>query len=209
MVKPLSHGRRRYSSRNQVYKNERIHAPEIRCIGPDGKQIGLMPTRKALAMAKEAGLDLVEISRKAKPPVCQILDFGKYKYKLSKKNKDNKNPAAKLKEIKFRLTIGKHDYLTKLRHAEEFLASGNPVKMSLVLRGREMEHGDIGLENIQQVITDLEHIGTPDSTKPKFMGRTLSLMFTPLPKHKRKLKYKNVENPGLQPTTHSKSLKEN
>ena len=196
MVKSLFRGRRRSHSRNQVYKNERIHAPEIRCIGPDGKQIGLMPTQKALAMAKEAGLDLVEISRNAKPPVCQILDFGKYKYQLSKKNKDNKNTAAKLKEIKFRLTIDTHDYETKLRRAESFLAGGNPVKMSLVFRGRrEMEHQDLGLQNMEKVITDLEHIGTPDSTKPKSMGRTLSLMFTPLPKHKRSnLKYSKSED---------------
>ncbi len=193
MVKSLSRGRRHFTPRNQVYKNERIRAREIRCIGPDGKQIGLMATQKALAIAKNAGLDLVEISKKAKPPVCQILDFGKYKYKLSKKNKDNKSVATKLKEVKFRLTTDKHDYKTKLRHAEEFLDSGNPVKMSLIFRGREMEHGDIGLETMEQVINDLGHVGVPDSTKPKFMGRTLSLMFTPLPKYKRKPKHNIVE----------------
>ena len=183
--------RRRSHSRNYLFKNERIRAREVRCIGPDGKQIGIIPTSDALRIAKNMGLDLVEISNKAKPSVCQICDSGKYKYEQSKKNKDHKQAAHKMKELKFRLTTERHDYAIKLRHAEEFLYRGDRVKMTLMFRGREREHQDIGLRNMKQMIVDLEHVGTPE-VEPKLLGRNLTLMLVPLPKYKRKLKYNEM-----------------
>jgi len=181
--------RRNYNSGPR--KNERIRAPQIRVIGPDGAQIGVMPSREALELAKKAGLDLVEISASARPPVCRILDYGKYKYEQSKKTKDNKPTVHKQKEVKFRVRIEEHDYVTKLRHAEEFLGKGSKVKMSLMFRGREMEHKELGFEVLKRAIKDLDHIGQPD-TPPRLVGRNISMVMSPLPAQKRKLKY-NVE----------------
>ena len=183
--------RRRSHPRNYLYKNERIRAREVRCIGPDGKQIGIMPTADAIKRAKMMGLDLVEISNKVKPSVCQICDSGKYKYEQSKKHKDQKQATHKMKELKFRLTTEHHDYSIKLRHAEEFLYRGDRVKITIMFRGREREHKDIGLRHMKQVIVDLEHVGAPE-IDPKFLGRNLTLMLVPLPKYKRKLKYNEI-----------------
>ncbi|MFP6901763.1 MAG: translation initiation factor IF-3, partial [Opitutales bacterium] len=129
-------GKRRFQrKRTYIRKNERIRAPEIRVIGPDGKMIGVMPPDKALKIAKEHGLDLVEVSASARPPVCRILDFGKYKYEQSKLKK-NKEKSNKVKEVKFRVRIDVHDYETKLKRAEQFLLQDNKVKISLMFRGR-------------------------------------------------------------------------
>ena len=130
---PFSRGKRNFQRRNKNYirKNERIRCPEIRVIGPSGKMIGVMNPRDALKLAKEAGLDLVEVSPTARPPVCRILDFGKYKYELSKKKKDTTKAVTRLKEVKFRVSTGQHDYETKLRRAEQFLGHGHKVKLTL------------------------------------------------------------------------------
>ena len=178
-------GRGRYRPRGPR-KNDRIRVPEIRVIGQDGAQIGIMPTREALLLAKRAGLDLVEISPTARPPVCRILDFGKYKYELSKKNKDKNHSTHRLKEIKFRVRTDQHDYITKLRHGEDFLDKGSKLKITLMFRGREMEHTELGFEVINRAIKDLEHIGTPDA-KPRLVGRSISLTMSPLPENKKKL----------------------
>lgn len=172
----------------QTRVNDRIRVPEIRLIGPDGSQIGVVSTRDALAKAKQIGLDLVEISPSARPPVCRILDYGKYKYEQSKKQKDNKTTTTKLKEVKFRLNIDTHDYETKLRRAEAFLGKGNKVKISLMFRGREMEHKDIGFEVVKRAIEDLEGTATVDS-QPRLVGRNITLTLSPLPANKRKYKF--------------------
>ena len=168
--------------------NERIRVPEIRVIGPDGNQIGILQTRDALTMAKQAGLDLVEISPAAKPPVCRILDFGKYKYELSKKNKDKGGTPQKMKEIKLRVRTDQHDYMTKLRHGEEFLDKGCKLKMTLMFRGREMEYPEHGFDLVNRAVKDLEHIGTADS-KPRLVGRSISVVMSPLASNKRRLKF--------------------
>ena len=173
-------------------KNERIRALQVRVIGPDGSQIGVMSSKEALELAKKAGLDLVEISATARPPVCRILDYGKYKYEQSKKTKDTKTTVHKQKEVKFRVRIEEHDYITKLRHAEEFLYKGSKVKMTLMFRGREMEHKELGFEVLQRAIKDLEQIGQPD-TPPKLVGRSISMLMSPLPANKRKLTY-NIDH---------------
>lgn len=169
-------------------KNERIRALKIRVIGPDGSQIGIMSSQEALKIAKEAGLDLVEISASARPPVCRILDYGKYMYEQSKKTKDNKATTHKLKEVKFRVRIEEHDYITKLRHAEEFLDKGSKVKVSLMFRGREMEHKEIGFDVVNRAVKDLDHIAQPD-TPPRLVGRNITMIMSPLPANKKKLKY--------------------
>ena len=127
--------------------NQRIRAKEVRVVlASTGEQMGVMRLQDALRKAMELGLDLVEVAANAQPPVCRIVDFGKFKYELSKHDKEKKsNAASKMKEIKFRVNIGAHDYETKLRHAEEFLDKGNKVRMLLQFRGREMAHQEIGM----------------------------------------------------------------
>ncbi len=168
-------------------KNERIRVPEVRVIGSDGKQVGILQTREALKMAQEQGLDLVEVSPTARPPVCRLVNYGKYMYEQGKKEKGGKSHAPKVKEVKIRPRIEQHDYMTKLRHAEAFLNAGDKVKITLFFRGREMEHKEIGFETMQRAIKDLEHIGLPDSP-PRLVGRNITAMMSPLPANKRKLK---------------------
>ncbi len=182
--------RRGSYNNNQVRKNERIRAPEIRVIGPEGNQLGVMTPKDALAIAKRLELDLVEVSASARPPVCRILDYGKYQYELSKKQKENKQGSSnqKIKEIKLRVGIDTHDYMTKIRHAEEFLDKGNKLKITLQFRGREMEHKDLGLEKVKQAIVDLNHIGTAD-VDPKLVGRAVTVIMSPVPEAKRQKKY--------------------
>jgi translation initiation factor IF-3 len=169
-------------------RNERIRAREVRVIGPTGDQIGVMATEKATQLAREAGYDLVEIAPNATPPFCRILDFGKYMYEQSKKTKDNKSTTSKIKEVKFRVKIGEHDYITKLRHAEEFLSKGNKVKLTLTFRGREMEHKDLGFDTVNKAINDLNQMGVADAP-PRLSGRNINAMLSPLPVNKRKFKF--------------------
>ncbi|GAB4281151.1 MAG TPA: translation initiation factor IF-3 [Opitutae bacterium] len=177
-------------------KNERIRVPEIRVIGPDGQQIGILATSEALALAKKCGLDLVEISPTARPPVCRILDYGKFMYEQSKKSKDSKSASTKLKEIKFRTHIDDHDYEFKVRHAEEFLGKGNKLKLTLMFRGRELQRTELGFEIIKRAIADLEGMGTADN-EPKLVGRNIIVTLTPLPAGRRKPKFKKtVEDEG-------------
>lgn len=187
-----SGNKRRYNQPRGPRKNERIRVPEIRVIGPDGSQIGVMDTRDALKLAKDNGLDLIEISPTARPPVCRILDYGKYMYEQSKKEKETKaktsSSASKLKEVKFRVRIEEHDYMTKLRRGEEFLDDGSKLKMTLMFRGREMEHKELGFDVIKRAVADLAHVATPDAPA-KLVGRNITLTMSPLPANKRKLKY--------------------
>ncbi|MCG8525793.1 MAG: translation initiation factor IF-3 [Opitutales bacterium] len=181
---------RRGPSKNYIRKNERIRAPEIRVIDPEGKQLGVMQPKKALMIAKELGLDLVEVSPTARPPVCRILDFGKYLYEQSKKQKESKSSSSsqKVKEIKLRVGIDTHDYMTKIRRAEDFLDKGNKLKITLQFRGREMEHKDLGIAKVKQSIEDLSHVGSADAD-PKLVGRNVSALMSPLPEAKRERKY--------------------
>ena len=188
---PSPKGKRPQFKRNKNYirKNEKIRCREVRVIGPSGKMIGVMDPKDALKLAQSADLDLVEISPNANPPVCRILDFGKYKYELSKKKKESaKKVVSKLKEIKFRVSTGKHDYETKLRHAEQFLAHGHKVKLTVTFRGRELAHQGLGVDMIQNAVRDLLTMGTAEKA-PKLMGRRLSTLVSPLPKGKQVLKF--------------------
>lgn len=194
MPKRGSRPRRKYVPR--IRKNDRIRAREIRVIGPNSKQIGIMPPAKALEIAKKLGLDLVEISSSARPPVCRILDFGKFMYEQAKKEKESKQKKAvsgKVKEVKFRVRIEEHDFMFKIKHAEEFLGKGNKVKLSLMFRGRENEHKDLGFETINRAIEELQHIGHKD-IEPKLSGRIISTMISPLPEKDRVFKFNVVHS---------------
>lgn len=179
---------RNNNNSNFIRRNDRIRAREIRLIGPSGSQIGIVSRDEGLALAKQAGLDLVEISANARPPVCRILDFGKYMYELSKKQKDNKSSTSRVKEVKFRVRIEQHDYMTKLRRAEAFLFKGSKLKLSLMFRGREMEHRELGFDVIKRAIEDLAHVGVADAP-PRMAGRNLGTTMSPLSENKRKLVY--------------------
>ena len=172
----------------KIRRNHRIRVPKIRVVGPEGNQVGVMDTKEALEVAKEAGLDLVEVASQASPPVCRIMDFGKYVYEQQKKSKDSKGSSSKTKEVKFRPRVDVHDFMTKLRRAEEFLDKGSKVKLTLSFRGREMAHTEVGFETIQRAIQDISHMATPDN-EPKLVGRNINVMLTPLPANKRKPKY--------------------
>ena len=169
--------------------NGRIRAREVRVIlASTGEQLGIMKLSDAIRRAQEMGLDLVEISANANPPVCRIVDFGKFKYEAAKQAKDKKNSASKLKEIKFRVNCAAHDYETKLRHAEEFLDKGNKVRVQLQFRGREMAHQELGMAVMARVKNDLVEMAHVE-TEPKLMGRSVNMTLAPLPAAKRKRKF--------------------
>jgi translation initiation factor IF-3 len=171
-----------------IRRNHRIKVPQVRVISPEGKQLGIMDTPKAINLALEVGLDLVEFAPNANPPVCRIIDFGKYVYEEQKKHSHAKTSGSKIKEIEFTARIEQHDYETKLRHAEQFLDHGNKVKMRLKFRGREMAHTEIGFDVMKRAVADLAGMGHPDAD-PKLIGRNIHVMLTPLPANKRKPKF--------------------
>lgn len=171
-----------------IRRNAAIRAATVRVIDPDGNQMGVMSTSDALRAANNFGADLIEIAPNANPPVCRIMDFGKFRYEMSKKERDQNKTTTKLKEIKFRVRIEQNDYMTKLRHAEEFLMENNKVKLTLSFRGREMGHTELGMEVIRRAIADLSHAASADN-EPKLSGRSINVMLSPLPTSKRKAKY--------------------
>jgi len=186
-----------YQNRNRgpkgLRRNDRIRAAEVRVIGPEGTNIGVMPPKKALELAQKVGLDLIEVSPAARPPVCRILDFGKFLYEESKKQKETKQTSTKLKEVKFRVSIGQHDFETKLRRAENFLHHGNKVKLTLQFRGRENEHRELGFNRVNLAKDELGGVSTADSP-PKLVGRQVTAILSPLPEGKRKLKFNRPED---------------
>ncbi len=192
-----TNSRGRYQNRNRgpkgLRRNERIRASSVRVIGPEGTNLGVMPPQKALGLAKGVGLDLIEISPSAKPPVCRILDFGKYLYEESKKNKESKQQTSKLKEVKFRVRIEDHDFETKLRRAESFLDHGHKVKLSLQFRGRENEHRDLGFERINKAIEELSGVAAADN-EARLVGRQVTVILSPLPAGKRVLKFNHPDH---------------
>lgn len=171
-----------------IKRNLRIKAPQIRVISPEGRQLGIMETAQALKLAQQFNLDLVEMAANANPPVCRIMDFGKYIYEEQKKHAHSKPAGAKLKEIEFTVRIEKGDFITKVRHAEEFLDHGNKVKLRLKFRGREMAHTEMGFDVMKRAIDELAGMGHPDS-EPKLTGKQINVMLSPNPVNKRKPKF--------------------
>jgi translation initiation factor IF-3 len=182
--------------------NERIRAREVRVIvAATGAQLGVMRTDEAIAKAKSYGLDLVEVAANAQPPVCRIVDYGKYRYEQAKQEKERKHAVTKVKEVKFRANIDEHDYMTKIRHAEEFLDKGNKLKIGLQFRGREMAHQEIGravLERVKQDLATMAHV----DMEPKMAGRALSMTLSPLPANKRKRRFTAPEGEYVEDVEH-------
>ncbi len=193
MVKKPGGNKRFQQNRNYIRKNDKIRAREVRVIGSNGEMLGVMPPEDALKIAKSEGLDLVEVAASARPPVCRILEFGKYKYELSKNKRNKEKSAKRIKEAKFRPRIEEHDYITKVRRSEKFLHQGNKLKITLMFRGREMEHIDLGMDLIKQAIEDLSSVGKVDD-QPKLNGRFIIVTLSPLPKNQRTLRFNSLED---------------
>lgn len=146
----------------------------------DGEQLGIMPTREALAVAQDQGLDLVEVAPKAEPPVCRIMDYGKYQYQMKKKQQEarKKQVQIQVKEVKFRPKTDEHDFQTKLRHIRRFLDGGDRCKVTVFFRGREIVHKDKGMDILDRVREELEDIAKVDQA-PRFEGRTMFMVVSP------------------------------
>ncbi|MGC8963844.1 MAG: translation initiation factor IF-3 [Brevinematia bacterium] len=164
----------------EIRVNEKIRVPEIRLIDVDGKQLGIVPTNEALKIAYEKGLDLVEVSPEAKPPVCRIMDFGKYKYQLEKKEKEAKKKLKEIeiKEFKIGFNISEHDYSYRKDHMIEELKEGNKLKITIVFKGRQIAFKDKGFELIEKIKNDLTEYAVIEK-EPKFEGRRLFAVFAP------------------------------
>ncbi|HEY8991137.1 MAG TPA: translation initiation factor IF-3 [Luteolibacter sp.] len=169
--------------------NDRIRAPRVRVVLANGDQLGVMSSREALAKAQSLGLDLVEIAAQADPPVCKIVDYGKYKYEQAKlkKNQKSKN-ATRMKEVKFRVGTGTHDYNIKMGRAEGFLDDGHKVRFILQFRGRENAHKDLGFVVMKKIVEDLKSMGQVDQ-EARLNGRAIGMTLSPLPPHQRKRKF--------------------
>ena len=159
--------------------NEGSTAPEIRVIDADGEMQGVMSVAEGVKLAEEAGLDLVEVSPNAKPPVCKVLDYGKYKYEQQKKASEarKKQKTVDVKEVKIRPGIEEHDYQVKLRNARKFLENGDKVKVTMRFRGREMAHQDIGMDVLKRMIEEVSDVGKVD-LQPKMEGRQIIMVLS-------------------------------
>jgi len=161
--------------------NNRITAPEVQVIGSDGENIGILNTNEAISMAKEQGLDLIEISPNAKPPVCKIIDMGKFKYDAQKKANvaKKKQKIVLLKEIKMRPVTETHDYDFKVKNAKKFLGKGDKVKFTIRFKGRELQHSHLGRELMDKIKVDMKEIGKVE-LHPKFDGKQMIMVIQPL-----------------------------
>lgn len=165
--------------------NREIRAREVRVIDPEGKQLGILPLVEALRAAVNFDLDLVEVSPKAEPPVCRIMDYGKFKYQQSKKAHDakKKQVVIHLKEVKMRSKTEEHDFQFKLRHIERFIKEGNKTKVTIVFRGREMAHPDLGRNMLTRIIEGAKEWGKVEQA-PRLEGRNFTMILAPLQSQK-------------------------
>jgi len=161
--------------------NNRINSPEVQVIASNGKNLGILNTNEAIAMAKEEGLDLIEIAPNAKPPVCKIIDMGKYKYDAQKKANKAKKKQKKieLKEIKLRPVTETHDYQFKIKNAQKFIFKGDKVKFTIRFKGRELQHSHLGNELMNKIKEDMQDIGKVE-LHPKFDGKQMIMVIQPL-----------------------------
>jgi len=178
IVIPRRTNRANRSSRININRN--IRAKEVRVIDPEGNQIGIIPTYKAIAVANDFGLDLVEISPNANPPVCKIMDYGRYKYELTKKRQEAKKKQTifQLKEIKLRPKTGEHDLKTKINHIKKFIERKDKVKVTVIFRGREITLAQLGRDLLERVVQETEEIASVEQ-QPKFEGRTMIMVLSP------------------------------
>lgn len=175
--------------------NEEIRAEVVRLIAPDGEQLGIVSLKQAIDTAYKMDLDLLEVASKAEPPVCKIMDFGKYKYKqeLMKKKAKKKQTQIVIKEIKLKPKINDHDLRTKIRHIEKFLKNGSKVKVSVIFRGRELAYTDKGLDLLNRLAIEVSDLGEVESS-PVIDGRNMVMLLTPIKKRKREKKVAKNEN---------------
>lgn len=180
---PRSHGERtggRKPIERETRINDRIRSRDVRLIGPEGEQLGVVPTRDALAKAQEANLDLVEVAPTANPPVCKIMDFGRYKYEQSKRDHDahRKTRAGDLKGMRMSPKIGEHDFQVKTRRVHGFLKDGNKVRVAMWFRGREMAHPKVGEALLQRMAGMVADVGAVERI-PMLEGRNMIMILTP------------------------------
>ncbi len=183
--------------------NGKIRAREVRVIGVDGAQLGVITLTDAINLARQHGVDLVEIAATAVPPVCRLVDFGKYRYEIAKKEKESKKHqhASTVKEVQLSPRIDPHDLGIKVAHAIDFLCEDMKVKVALKFRGREMAHTEVGFEVINKFIELIAPFGHPDFA-PKLVGRAINLMISPLPRNKRAKNPRAVEEDVEKPAAH-------
>ena len=157
-----------------------IRVREVRVVGADGAQLGIMPTQEALQFAEEQGFDLVEVAPNERPPVCRIMDYGKYKYQRSKRQQlaKKKQKVILVKEIKLRPKTEEHDYQFKLQHVKRFLQEGHKAKVTVIFRGREMAHTELGRRVLDRIMVDLEDVAAVEQM-PKQEGRNMTLVLSP------------------------------
>jgi translation initiation factor IF-3 len=174
----------------------------VRVIGGDGRQLGILSLGEALTLARASGVDLVEIAPNATPPVCRMVDYGKFRYEQAKRDKESKKHqhATKVKEVQLSPKIDPHDLGVKRQHAIGFLSEDMKVKVTLKFRGREMAHTEFGFQVVQKFLTDLAAYGQPDF-EPKLVGRGIIVMFTPLPRNKRAKALPQAEGGGESATS--------
>jgi translation initiation factor IF-3 len=186
--------------------NHRIRVPEVRVVAEDGSNLGVLPTEEALRRAQEAGLDLVEVNPKGTPPVCKILDFGKYKYEEKKKQRDakRKQTVVEVKEVKLRPKTDDHDIQVKIRAARKFIESGNKVKVTVRFRGREITHPQIAQQQLEIFLRELEDLVVVEQN-PTMEGRNMAAVLSPKPQvmqrisQERAAREKERERQGLPP----------
>jgi translation initiation factor IF-3 len=198
----------RFPAGPTVRINGKIRAREVRVITSDGRQLGVLSLGEAINLARTQGVDLVEVAPNATPPVCRIVDFGKYQYELAKKEKESKKHqhSNRVKEIQLRPSIDPHDFGVKLGHAIDFLCEDMKVKLSLRFRGREMAHKEIGMQVVVRFIKELALFGTAIE-QPKIVGRGMSVMVNPLPRNKRaKNPRESAEGGGALPKLEPEDL---
>lgn len=177
----------------QIRVNDRIRAPKVRVVTAKGDQLGVMNTRDALAKAKEIGLDLVEVAPNADPPVCRLIDYGKYKYMQAKLQKTNKAKVTKMKEVKLRVGTDVNDYNVKMARTEQFLDHGHKVRFQLRFRARENAHKELGMEMMAKVVEDMKTMAQVDQVA-KLAGNTVTMVLAPLPANQRVKKFKKYED---------------
>ena len=181
----MSDFKQNYFQRRTKHKgprsNNRIVSAEVQVISSDGQNLGILNTQEAITIAKNEGLDLIEIAQNAKPPVCKIMDMGKYKYDAQKKANKAKKKQKKIeiKEIKLRPVTEIHDYTFKIKNAQKFLSKGDKVKFTIKFKGRELQHSNLGDELMQKIKTDMEKLGKVE-LQPKFDGKQMIMIIQPI-----------------------------
>ena len=199
---------RTFSSASFVRVNGKIRAREVRVIDAHDKNLGVLSLNDALALARQQGVDLVEISPSANPPVCRIVDFGKFRYEQAKREKDSKKHqhASTVKEVQLSPRIDPHDLGIKVGHAIEFLCNDMKVKVALKFRGREMAHTEFGFDVIRKFLAEISPYGHPDF-EPKLIGRGINVMVSPLPRNKRAKNPRSGDAPPVPPTPNNNQAK--